>query len=437
MRTPIIFDLLRLLLGPTAITPRGIDRVDFAYANYLFSNWPGECLGLLPTPLGMRLFDRERVVRGLHTLEAMWREHQAGHDAAAASVVHRIGGGTGATPQPRHANGHRLWAATRLGRMLLSTGLTAGVSARAGAPESCVYLNVGQLGMAAPWTGSWLQRRPDIRPVYMLHDAIPIERPDLVTPMGCTAHRRMMQTAARHAAGLIFTTQAATASVLRALQTYGAPAPKMISLHLPVAPSFLTPAEPAPPATEHPYFVVIGAIEQRKNLLLLLNVWYQLRAQLGARTPRLVIAGRPGRGGQPILDRLQASEADGDVIVASGLSSPALRHLVANARAVLMPSWAEGFGLPIIEALAVGTPVLASDLAAHREVGAASQPTSIRPTKPAGCAKSATWPAATRRSPRHAGGLPPTAARRSPSISARSAISCATSAAHRCPPRTR
>ena len=42
---------------------------------------------------------------------------------------------------------------------------------------------------------------------------------------------------------------------------------------------------------------------------------------------------------------------------------------MANARAVLMPSLAEGFGLPVIEALAVGTPVLASDLMVHREVG--------------------------------------------------------------------
>jgi glycosyltransferase involved in cell wall biosynthesis len=207
--------------------------------------------------------------------------------------------------------------------------------------------------------------------VFMLHDAIPIERPDLVTPMGCSAHRRMMRTAAHYAAGLIFTTQAAEASLLRVLEAYNQPLPTTMSLHLPVAPCFLAPVELEPALAEHPYFVVVGAIEERKNLTLLLNVWAELRHRRGAQTPRLVVAGRPGRGGRPTLLRLQASERKGDVIVASGLSSPALRRLVAHARAVLMPSWAEGFGLPIIEALAVGTPVLASNLASHREVGGA------------------------------------------------------------------
>ena len=54
------------------------------------------------------------------------------------------------------------------------------------------------------------------------------------------------------------------------------------------------------------------------------------------------------------------------IVVVSGLACPGLRRIVANARAVLMPSLAEGFGLPVIEALAIGTPVLASDLPAHR-----------------------------------------------------------------------
>jgi glycosyltransferase involved in cell wall biosynthesis len=64
----------------------------------------------------------------------------------------------------------------------------------------------------------------------------------------------------------------------------------------------------------------------------------------------------------------QARLLHGRVIFARGLSSPALRRLVAHARALLMPSFAEGFGLPVIEALAVGTPVIASDLPAHREI---------------------------------------------------------------------
>ena len=54
----------------------------------------------------------------------------------------------------------------------------------------------------------------------------------------------------------------------------------------------------------------------------------------------------------------------------SGLSSPALARLMAGARALLMPSHIEGFGLPIAEAQAMGLQVIASDIPAHREIRA-------------------------------------------------------------------
>jgi len=91
----------------------------------------------------------------------------------------------------------------------------------------------------------------------------------------------------------------------------------------------------------------------------------------GERAPCLVVAGSPARGGKPILERLQGCGALRATHRRRRLSSPALARLIAHARAVLMPSLAEGFGLAIVEALSLGTPVLASDLAAHQEVGGA------------------------------------------------------------------
>ncbi len=140
---------------------------------------------------------------------------------------------------------------------------------------------------------------------------------------------------------------------------------------LPVAPIFLQKDMPDGELGTHNYFVVCGAIEPRKNHLLLLNVWRDLVGQRGKRAPMLVVVGSPSRGltGKvPLLSVLeQCPPLQDQVIFARGMSSPALRRLIAHAKALLMPSFAEGFGLPVIEALALGTPVIASDLPAHRE----------------------------------------------------------------------
>ena len=58
------------------------------------------------------------------------------------------------------------------------------------------------------------------------------------------------------------------------------------------------------------------------------------------------------------------------VIAVTGLSTPGLKRLMDNAQAVLMPSFAEGYGLPVHEALAAGAPVIASDIPVFREIGA-------------------------------------------------------------------
>jgi glycosyltransferase involved in cell wall biosynthesis len=103
---------------------------------------------------------------------------------------------------------------------------------------------------------------------------------------------------------------------------------------------------------------------------LLLKVWRRLIQRVGPRAPRLVVVGSPAHQGEQIVREIQqAADLRDHVMVVSGMASPSLRAVMGNARALLMPSLAEGFGLPVIEALAVGTPVLASDLLAHREAG--------------------------------------------------------------------
>jgi glycosyltransferase involved in cell wall biosynthesis len=104
--------------------------------------------------------------------------------------------------------------------------------------------------------------------------------------------------------------------------------------------------------------------------LLLLNLWRELGRALGSLAPKLVLAGARGWENENILDMIErCPEIRDHVIEAPGLSTPSLKRLIDNARAVLMPSFAEGYGLPVAEALTAGIPVLASDLPSFRAMG--------------------------------------------------------------------
>ena len=88
----------------------------------------------------------------------------------------------------------------------------------------------------------------------------------------------------------------------------------------------------------------------------------------GAEAPKLVLIGARGWENENVVDLLERCRTISDhVMQVSGLSTPGLKALLDGACALLMPSFAEGYGLPVIEALAAGTPVIASAIPAFRE----------------------------------------------------------------------
>ena len=363
----IAYDMIRLFLGPMSMTPRGIDRVDLGYARYFAEQWPGDFGGTLPTPWGFRWFERDYVVDWLNRLDHHWQETIDGQDDRVLRYVkQRLAGTRRASGRFSGRPGHGRLAGIR--DVLMVSGIAAGRALRWTAPRDCIYVNVGQLGLAAQWLLDWLQSRPDIKPVFMLHDVIPLAAPEFVTARGTHYHGRMLDNAAKFAAGMITTTRAARNGILDELRLRGNSAIPVATVPLPVAPVFLQPAPADRELQDFNYFVICGTIEPRKNHALLINVWRDLVDERGKAAPKLVIVGAPGWSAEAVLNQLRQSTSMHDhIILAAGLSTPGLRSLVAHASGLLMPSFAEGFGLPIIEALALGTPVIASDLASHRE----------------------------------------------------------------------
>lgn len=367
MSHPIAYNLVRCVLGAMHRTPRGIDRIDLGFGSYLLDHWPADCFGVLPTPWGIRFFPSDRLRKGRDRLASFWREAQAAEDDPAfVRLLSTLNG----APSPlmpgqrRHLTPEGIW---RLLVILLEGGLQFGEPVTQ-LPRGTIYLDIGHYGLSQPRQLRWLDARRDISPVFFLHDAIPLQMPELVAADTVQAHQTVMAITARYARTVLTPTRSAGQAIAAELTARGRRDLPIHALSLPVDPIFLSPVQPAAELLRQRYFLICGAIEPRKNHDLLANVWEGLAAKLGERTPRLIVAGSPGHNAAPILRRLRETPALArSVVIASDLSTPAIAQLMAGARAVLMPSLAEGFGLPPVEALALGTPALLSDIGAHRE----------------------------------------------------------------------
>lgn len=115
-----------------------------------------------------------------------------------------------------------------------------------------------------------------------------------------------------------------------------------------------------------PTILMVGTVEPRKQHLTALAAFDIVRQELP--DARLVIAGRPGWRSEEIQRAIRAAQERGGVCWLENASDAELERAFAEATIAISPSHYEGFGLPVLEALARGVPVVASDIRAHREV---------------------------------------------------------------------
>lgn len=227
------------------------------------------------------------------------------------------------------------------------------------------YLNIGHTGLDAPGLTAWL-RKQQWKPVYLVHDLIPISHPEFCRPGESKRHRQRMRTVLDSAAGVI-ANSAATRDALRDFaRRERRPEPPCEVAWL-ASPDEVD-AAPVPPANR-PTFVMIGTIEGRKNHLLLLHLWEKLAKELGPATPKLVLIGQRGWEADEVFALLDRSARLKGYVCELGRCDDAIMlGWLDQARALLMPSFIEGFGIPVIEALQRGVPVIASDLPVFREI---------------------------------------------------------------------
>lgn len=368
----IAYDFTRLLSRFLNKTPNGIDRVDMAWARNFLINYSGDASGVIFAPgLGycsVRRRDAARLIEmiGRHFGEMDLQEARVGLDVIEAWLRsgRRINPG-----KPNRIERQRSGFAFEFIPLLLANLGVILKKAERCLTRNARLINVSQYPLNKTRALQWLDRRGDIKPVFFVHDLLPLQTPEYFRPPEFARHTMRLRNAARFAAGIVVSTQTVKVALESHLDEIGSRQIPIFIARPSVSPLFARGGG----AHEVPYFVQCGTLEPRKNHLLSLNVWRELVARRGAAAPKLIIVGARGWHNQNAIDLLERCPALHDhVLEANGLPTPALVRLMQGARALLMPSYAEGFGLPVAEALAVGTPIIASDIPVFREIASAS-----------------------------------------------------------------
>jgi glycosyltransferase involved in cell wall biosynthesis len=118
------------------------------------------------------------------------------------------------------------------------------------------------------------------------------------------------------------------------------------------------------------YILFVGTIEPRKNIPFLLQAYARMKEmwQGSATMPQLVLAGKKGWLCESIFTVLNDLELGSSVVQTGGVPIDDLPALYSGACLFVMPSLYEGFGLPVLEAMSCGTPVVCSDVSSLPEV---------------------------------------------------------------------
>ena len=199
----------------------------------------------------------------------------------------------------------------------------------------------------------------------VVHDAVPWTHPETLTSRGVAWHRSQVERAAREAALVVVPTVAVADELRRHVGLR-----EVLVVGEGVTPDLDLPADAAARAARlglpERYLLTVATLEPRKGLDLLLEAL----ALPGAPDLPLLCVGQPGWGGlDPVALGTAAGLPADRVRVLGRVPDADLAVLLDRATALVVPSRAEGFGLPLLEAMAAGTPVVTSDAAALVEVG--------------------------------------------------------------------
>ncbi|KTD41694.1 glycosyltransferase family 4 protein [Legionella parisiensis] len=215
-----------------------------------------------------------------------------------------------------------------------------------------------------------ISKQAGVMALFMVHDLIPLKYPEYCPPKRPKKFLTMVDHVVTYGHGILTNSR----STLEELHAF------ILSRHKQLPPAEVallgsnTFLQPSTAMTKRPlskpYFVILGTIEPRKNHLLLFQVWRRLAERMKEKTPQLVIIGKRGWELENIVDFLERCEILRELVIELFVNDGELVNYLSHAQALLFPTFAEGYGLPLAEALSLRVPVIASNLPVFKEIAA-------------------------------------------------------------------
>lgn len=216
--------------------------------------------------------------------------------------------------------------------------------------------------LGAPWIAPGMadaviaaKRRDGARIALLVHDLLPATSPRWFADAQGRAAQHDVEGLIAAADAIFAVSPAVVAEIAQRYSRSAQPLP-------PADPLFITSPANASPHSERTVLAV-GTLHPRKNYAALVNLWEEWAARSGApNIPRLVIAGRRHPQDHELFDALKsATHARNRITLVHGASDAQLAALYAQARFVVLPSLAEGWGLPVREAFGASRPVVTTN----------------------------------------------------------------------------
>ena len=218
-------------------------------------------------------------------------------------------------------------------------------------------------------------RTPGARRAVTVHDMVPVLFPDLTEERFAAEHAALMRSIEPGSDWLICNSESTRSDACRIL-----PFPEERAFVTPFAadPKVFRPfpqgARRREVLARHgigeaPYLLSLCTIEPRKNLVALLDAFFEVASEDGRQDVSLVLVGPTGWKSAPFFERLeQRANLRGRIVLTGYVPDADISAIYSGARAFVYPSFYEGFGLPPLEAMQCGTPVITSNAGSLPEV---------------------------------------------------------------------